>query len=211
MSAISGIGYNNSAMELQTELLAGESLLWSGQPEQSVIFHAQDWYAIPFSFLWGGFAIFWEASVTGLWGDSTRTHSAPGFFVLWGIPFVVMGQYLIWGRFFYTAWKKRQTHYGITNKRILVLNAGSSRRLNDAFFGSLDSVSLTTRQDGIGTIEFSPDNSSLQGANSWGGRLRGNQLDMGINLKRLAFFDVADARTAYQLIQSQRESARKEQ
>jgi hypothetical protein len=175
-----------TATELQSEMSSGEYLLWSGQPQQKVIFHSQDWFAVPFSLLWGGFAIFWEWGATGHWGNSANTKASPGFFILWGIPFVVMGQYLIWGRFLFTAWKKTRTHYGVTNKRILVLNTGSSRRLTDAYFPNIDSVSLTLRADGIGTLEFSPEREAQF---SWGfrqSRRGGNQ--MNIDLSRLAFF-----------------------
>jgi Bacterial PH domain len=196
----------NIATELQSEMGSGESLLWSGQPQQKVIFHQQDWFAIPFSLMWGGFAIFWECGVTGFWGNSEPSHAAPGFFALWGIPFVVIGQYLIWGRFLYTGWKKARTYYGVTNKRVLVLNTGSSRRVTDAYFSSIDSVSLTSRPDGIGTIEFAPEPSSQSVWSSNSRRGRGNQL--GIDLSRLAFFDINDARNVYQLIQSQREKTR---
>lgn len=82
MSTVSSRIYNESTAELRTELFAGETLLWSGQPEQKVLFHQQDWFAVPFSLLWGGFAIFWEAGVLGLWDNSQSTHTAPGLFVL---------------------------------------------------------------------------------------------------------------------------------
>ena len=206
MGAFSSGNYYNIATELQKELGSGESLLWSGQPQGKVIFHRQDWFGIPFSLMWGGFAIFWEMGVTGLWGNSGSSHPAPGFFVLWGIPFVVIGQYLIWGRFLYAGWKKTRTYYGVTDKRVLVLNAGTSRRVTDAYFSNIDSVSLTTRSDGIGTIEFGPETDPQS---SWGfssRSRRGNQF--GIDLSRLAFFDIDDARSVYQLIQSQRERSR---
>jgi hypothetical protein len=52
---------------IQPELLPDESIVWGGRPVSSVIFHKEDAFLIPFSLLWGGFAIFWEASVLGLW------------------------------------------------------------------------------------------------------------------------------------------------
>ena len=207
MGSFSVSDFQEIAAELQSEMTSGESLLWSGQPQQRVIFHQQDWFAIPFSLLWGGFAIFWEWGVTGHFDNAHGSHSAPGFFVLWGVPFVVMGQYLIWGRFLYAAWKKARTYYGITNKRVLVVNAGKSRRVTDAYFPNIDSVSLATRSDGIGTIEFAPEPAAA--LSQWGfsnRRGRGNQ--MGIDLTRLAFFDIADARNVHRLIQDQRVKTR---
>src|SRR4051812_44260637 len=101
---------------LAADLMTGERVLWTGRPARAVIFHASDAYAIPFSLLWGGFAIFWEATVLGFWG-SGGGREAPWFFVIWGIPFVLIGQYMIWGRFFYTFWKKKKVLYAITNRR----------------------------------------------------------------------------------------------
>jgi hypothetical protein len=95
-----------AAAKLQSELLSGESVLWAGRPNFGVIFHSDDWYMIPFSLLWGGFAIFWEAGVLGYWGHNSKGTPSV-FMALWGIPFVVIGQYMIWGRFLYDAVKKR--------------------------------------------------------------------------------------------------------
>src|SRR4029077_18044987 len=65
MSVIS----QDSIAAIQPELLSGESILWAGQPNSSVVFHKEDLFLLPFSLLWGGFAIFWEAGVSGLWGN----------------------------------------------------------------------------------------------------------------------------------------------
>ncbi len=59
----------DSLMAVQPELTSGESVLWAGQPNPRVIFHRDDLYLIPFSVLWGGFAIFWAAGVSGYWGS----------------------------------------------------------------------------------------------------------------------------------------------
>jgi hypothetical protein len=207
MATFSSSTYAGYFPDVQSELLAGESLLWCGQPSQRVVFHMQDLFTIPFSLLWGGFAIFWEWMATGHLGHNSHGNAPTFFFGLWGIPFVVIGQYMIWGRFVYTAWKKRRTYYAVTNKRVFVVNTGRTRKVTDAYFQNLSGASLSTRSDGIGTIDFSPVPGTLQ---NWGmttNRNWGSQL--GVDLSRLAFFDIPDVRNVYQLIQTQREHATK--
>ena len=75
-------------------------------------FTSADAFLVPFSLMWGGFALFWEASVLVAGG--------PLFFALWGIPFVAMGLYFIFGRFVYKRRKKLRTAYGVTNDRAIV-------------------------------------------------------------------------------------------
>jgi hypothetical protein len=88
-----------AAMKLQSELSSGERIQWATMPNTRIIFHSDDWYLVPFSLLWGGFAIFWEAGVLGFWETNAKPHPISWFMSLWGIPFIVIGQYLIWGRF----------------------------------------------------------------------------------------------------------------
>lgn len=191
--------------EIQSELLVGERVIWTGQPLAHVIFHPSDWYGIPFSLMWGGFAIFWESGVMKVApGESASSVSLP--FVLWGIPFVLIGQYMIWGRFFYTAWKKKRTHYALTNKRVLVLNSGGTHKLVSAFLNALDSVTLTSRNDGIGTIQFAPE---PERQSFWGSSRRSNRApQLDIDLSSLAFFDIANVRDIYSQILLQQEAAK---
>src|SRR5262249_44893360 len=124
---------------IQPEITSDEKILWAGQPNTRVIFHKEDLYLIPFSLFWGGFAIFWEAGVAGYWGSGTRSGNPWAFGMVWGIPFVIIGQYLIWGRFFYAAWKKKRTHYAVTNRRVIVVQNGWKRLMASAYIDTLPS------------------------------------------------------------------------
>lgn len=83
--------WSDAVSVISHELSSGERLLWSGQPRPGVRLRPFDAFMIPFSLLWCGFAVFWEATVI--------TKGAPGFFMLWGIPFVLVGLYVVFGRF----------------------------------------------------------------------------------------------------------------
>src|SRR5260370_13938963 len=109
-----------------SELIPGETLEWTGRPNPSVVFHQEDWVAIPFSLLWGGFAIFWLVGASGTWDIwMNRPHRTFQFFgLIWGTPFVLIGQYMIWGRFVYCRWEKLRTYYALTGRRALIVRGG---------------------------------------------------------------------------------------
>jgi hypothetical protein len=129
-----------AAMKVQPEMMSGERVYWAETPNPSVIFHSDDWAIVPFSLLWGGFAIFWEAGVLGYWGNGPRSGSPSLFMAIWGIPFIVMGQYMIWGRFLYDAWLKKRTYYAVTNRRVLVLQESWKRKMNWMFLEAIPTI-----------------------------------------------------------------------
>jgi hypothetical protein len=132
--------------DLRSQLGLNEKLLWSGRPQQGLRLQLSDALFIPFSLLWGGFACFWEWSVI--------QSGAPFFFRLWGIPFVLVGIYMIVGRFFWEAYRRSQTQYGVTSERVMILSKGRTVNLKSLQLRTLSDVSLTVRSDATGSIQF---------------------------------------------------------
>ena len=169
-------------------LSGSERLLWSGAPRPGVAFRPADAFLIPFSLMWGGFAFFWEAMVL--------KSDGPVFMKLWGIPFVLVGLYLIVGRFFHDAWKRARTTYAVTSDRVLILSSGGEKSLP---LRTLAEFNIKSRGDGSGTITFgsSPSGAWSSRGMSWPGML---QLS--------SFENIPDVQTVYDLIRrAQKEAA----
>ena len=76
------------------------------------------------------------------------------FFALWGIPFVLIGLYMIVGRFFYKVWALKRTSYAVTNRRVLILRETFGRNVQSIYLSTLPAVDTSVRGDGSGTIVF---------------------------------------------------------
>ena len=131
-----------------------ETILWSGQPDPSVLFTRYDVFLVPFSLLWGGFAFFWEASVLSSWVRGADRGAPSIFFVLWGIPFVLLGIYFIFGRFVYKYWRKKNTYYALTNRRALILTRGLFGSFQSTYISNSQNIGLSMGARGTGSITF---------------------------------------------------------
>jgi hypothetical protein len=153
----------DSSHIIQKELLSGERLLWSGRPRQGIAFHSRDVFMIPFSIFWCGFAIFWTFKATSI--------GAPPFFLIFGLGFVCVGLYFVFGRFIQDYIIRRKTVYGLTDARILIITGLGKLLTLD--LKQLNEISLSENKDKTGTITFG----SLQSDNAlafipdWSGKM----------------------------------------
>jgi hypothetical protein len=130
---------------LQSYLRPGELLLWCGRPDPSRFFAATDIIAIPFGLVWLGIALLWETAVQGV--------DAPVLFRVFGVPFILIGVYLVAGRFVTRWWRKRRTIYGVTGQRVIV-QTGSTFKETPVQGGSM---TVRRRRNGRhATVVFEP-------------------------------------------------------
>jgi hypothetical protein len=176
---------------IQRELKPEEKLLWNGQPQGGIKLRASDALMIPFSLMWGGFAIFWEVGVI--------TTKAPFFFKLWGIPFVLVGLYMIFGRFIVDAKSREQTSYAVTSQRILIVCELLGRKVKSLNLRNVPEVTLAEKSDGSGTITFG----SVSPAQAWN-----NSSWPGANQSQVPSFEmINNARQVYNIIQEAQQRA----
>jgi hypothetical protein len=176
---------------VRRQLSPDEHVEWVGAPDPAKRFTKADFYLVPFSVMWGGFAIVWETlAIVG----------GAGFFAIWGIPFIAVGLYFIFGRFIYKANRKRRTTYAVTDRRVLEIVRGlqGGESVNATYLRSIPSISTSTTSGGSGTVDFGSSSSSLYGtqfANS-GMEFFGRGQRNGV-----CFYDIPDPRGVADLVE----------
>jgi len=183
---------------LRDALEPGEKLLWSGFPRQGLLFRPADIFLIPFSLLWGGFAIFWEIGVVAGEPDvPDRFNLWDKFFVLWGVPFVLIGLYFIFGRFIEDVMRRGRMIYAVTDQRVILLTNFFGHNVRSLRLRGLTEINLSKKSDGSGTITFGPANSSSEWARGWPGTGRNtNPAFEGIARAQDVLKIIRDAQTA---------------
>ncbi|MEO1645679.1 MAG: hypothetical protein AAFR67_10860 [Chloroflexota bacterium] len=96
-------------------LLEGEHLIWRGRPSTWDLLSRYDIVLIPMSLFWGGVAT--SFAMPAFRGDIMSVN------LLWSVPFFLIGQYFIWGRFVIKYWMRHNTRFAISNQRVFVLVA----------------------------------------------------------------------------------------
>ena len=127
---------------------ADETVRWTGEPPTGLLWRASDWVMVPFSLLWGGFALFWESMVI--------SAGAPLVMMLFGVPFVCLGVYLIVGRFFWDANVRSRTRYAVTDRAAYIVVDGFRGGVRRYSGSALDDVGVERKDDGSGTLRFGP-------------------------------------------------------
>ncbi len=149
--------YSNEFSFATQYMTDSEYILWKGKPDSGIIFTDTDKALIPFSVFWLAFSVFWE--VTAL------SAGAPGFFALFGLPFVAIGVYMLIGRFFADARRRAKTAYVVTNKKIIRLSGNKIDILDGK---QMPPMHVEIHKNGNGTISFGQNHIQNHGAYGYG-------------------------------------------
>lgn len=177
------------------ELAPGERLLWSGAPSK---FRQPRWrviVAILVYLIWVAFTVY-----------AVRSPTRSGETMPWpmAILFLIGGAWGIRGQFFMAALQRRNTAYGLTNQRAIIITQAflRDRVVTSLPLDTLAEVTLSERPDGSGSIRFGPAtrsrSSSHISGSTWFGAPRSRIFD-----------SIPEARTVYETIRdAQRRGAR---
>lgn len=119
-------------------------LLWSGRPPAGLRFNRSDFFMIPFSLIWLGFvSVFMGAALV---------HG--GAMLLFGIPFLCVGLYVVAGRFVWDAYRRRGTRYGVTADSAVIVRDGIGGGAQRIYLPSTPRIAIEPQGNGAGTIIF---------------------------------------------------------
>lgn len=191
----------DSSSHLHKYVFADEKIIWEGGPDPSIHFCNRDIFLVPFSLLWGGFAIFWEAmAVMQAYVDGKFN---PELFpmILFGIPFVLLGLYFMFGRLLVKAARKQKTSYMITDQRILSLHRFPWETFREVDLATVYSISLDKGLFGGNTLSFE---SKEPGVLQTLFRMNGSYENTGMEILfpfdltgQMNFYDLKDIDEAY--------------
>ena len=129
-----------------------EEILWTGQPLPGLSFKPSDILLSGFGLFFFSFAVFWTFMASG----AGAAGGIIGYvFPLFGIPFILVGGYLLFGRFFWEAYVRSKTRYALTNRRAIIAKSALNRSMTshpitatseiEIVVGPPDTVNFATR------------------------------------------------------------------
>ena len=147
---MSDVGTLPAELVVTQHLLPGERVLWADRPVPGIRLSPSDAVLVPFALLWTAVVVLWEVLALRILGDIDG--GVP--FAIFGLPFLLVGLYLVAGRLVVNALRKRHLLYAVTDQRVLVLREGERPRYRAVSVDDLGAPSATRRPDGRGTVRF---------------------------------------------------------
>jgi hypothetical protein len=138
---------------LRPHLNPDETLLWSGRPRQGVVIRRLDYLYMLFGLLWMTLPTIMFVSF--FLAAANENEGTPEVIpVLFLVPFLLLGFYMLAGRFMIDARRRRRTVYGLTQRHALIMVEGQTPPVEKIELVDRKNLSVDSRPDGSGTIYF---------------------------------------------------------
>jgi hypothetical protein len=149
---------------IQREIIAGERLIWTGQPRQGLRPTFEEQGGVNFAV--AGFFVFWlvmVASITldNLWDVEGRFNLRV---LIAGLVFFAFGSALLDFVAGYDAVDRQHTFYGLTDQRIILISGILRPNLRSFLLHDLQRTEVEVQDNGSGTISFKDVSYTWRGA-----------------------------------------------
>ena len=118
-------GKNTDSNRWKDYLDPDEKLIWQGAPATGLRFSGAGFILSFFGIFFLSFALFWVGMAASIGGGSGIEAAFP----LFGVPFVLVGIWLVAGHWFFDAYKRKHARYALTSKRALIARTVFGRRM----------------------------------------------------------------------------------
>jgi len=105
----------------------GEHILWQGRPDGRLRLKGRNLLISGFGVGFLAFSVFWVIMAFSFPG--TQNDPVGWLFPMFGLPFVLVGLWLVFGVHFYDAYKRSKSFYTLTSKRAFIGSDLGGRRL----------------------------------------------------------------------------------
>jgi len=146
---------DRSLSDIGPDLFAGETLLWSGSPRPGILLRSRDWFMIPFGtfFLFMGLSL--PISIMSFPTSPPDNSSPPPlFFVIFTLPFVVIGTWFSFGHLLWERAIRAKSRYALTDQHVIIVQDRRHKTVKSIPLKDIADIGLTVGRDGVGTITF---------------------------------------------------------
>ncbi|MEM1095634.1 MAG: hypothetical protein AAGJ10_13625 [Bacteroidota bacterium] len=177
---------------IRSEIPDDETILWAGQPSEWEASKG-GWPIFLFSIPWTLFAVFWMFAAAGF--GMPNFADGTGFFALFGIPFVLVGLFMLASPFLLSR-SARNTVYVVTDQRALIFTGKDTVSVKTYTPDEFDSLDRTIKADGTGSVLFKDPPKKTS---------KNNTVD--VKLGSHGFFGIPDAQYVYDTLRGLQDTA----
>lgn len=170
---------------MKVDLAPGEQIVWQGQPTQGFRLAPQDAFAVPFAAFW----LFMVTMMFVLAFTGEMKEVDPLTYVIMPV-FLVVGLYLLFGRFLVDRATRRRVRYYLTTQRAVIEGGLLRTTRRSVNLAAVSEIRFRGRRSGRGTVQFGPMGMFAMMPPSWPGASQ---------FLPAAFDDIEDAERIYNL------------